>query len=94
MEQFTSLSVAAIGIAAFSFASLPEASAEPTAIDQGSASDLGVMSIQLKDIVKPQLGIQGTARRSRCQFMPQKSIGAGGSWSGVVGVTMNWMQDP
>ena len=81
MEQFTRLSVAAIGIAALTFASLPEASAEPTAIDQGSARDLGVMSIKLKDIVKPQVGIQG---QTQAAGTPNQA-GLGGFLPLVVG---------
>ncbi|QNG28623.1 carbamoyl-phosphate synthase L chain [Synechococcus sp. LTW-R] len=58
MRQSLRLSLAALGTAALSIASLPAVSAKPAQVAQGSASDLGVMSIQLKDIVTPQVGVQ------------------------------------
>jgi len=51
--------LATLGTAVLSISSLPAVSAEPSHVAQGTANDLGVMSIQLKDIVKPQVGIQG-----------------------------------
>ena len=47
----------------------------------GSASDLGVMSIQLKDIVKPQVGIQG---QTQAAGTPNQA-GLGGFLPLVVG---------
>ena len=41
-------------VSAIPFASLPAIAQE-----DGSADDLGVMSISLKDVVKPQVGFQG-----------------------------------
>ena len=81
MEQFTRLSVAAIGTAALSIASLPAVSARPAQVAQGTASDLGVMSIQLKDIVKPQVGIQG---QTQAAGTPNEA-GIGGFLRLVVG---------
>ena len=43
------------------FSTLPSVNAEPV-VDQGSAEDLGVMSISLKEIVKPQVGIQARSQ--------------------------------
>ena len=48
---------------------------------RGSASDLGVMSIQLKDIVKPQVGIQG---QTQAAGTPNQA-GLGGFLPLVVG---------
>ena len=38
---------------------IPLASLPAIAQEDGSADDLGVMSISLKDVVKPQVGFQG-----------------------------------
>ena len=38
---------------------MPGVSAQPAELAQGSADDLGVMGISLKDVVKPQVGVQG-----------------------------------
>jgi len=46
------------GIAALALASLP-AIAEPSKVAQGKATDLGVMSVSLKDAVKLNYGLQG-----------------------------------
>ena len=59
MQQSIRLSLAALSTAALSIASLPAVSAKPAQVAQGSASDLGVMGISLKDVVKPQVGVQG-----------------------------------
>ncbi len=53
------LSFSALGAAALALASIPQVNAKPVEVAQGSAEDLGVMSISLKDIVKPQVGVQG-----------------------------------
>ena len=60
------MSLTALGTAALALASIPQVNAKPVAqvnakpveVAQGSAEDLGVMSINLKDIVKPQVGVQ------------------------------------
>ena len=70
----------AVAATAFAFATLPSVNAEP-AVAQGSASDLGVMSIQLKDIVKPQVGIQG---QTQAAGTPNQA-GLGGFLPLVVG---------
>ena len=46
-------------MAAWALASLPQAMAEPAPAAQASAVDLGVMSVSLSEVIKPQLGIQG-----------------------------------
>ena len=51
MLQSTQRSITALGLAAVSLASLPTAKANTAELAQGSASDLGVMSINLKDVV-------------------------------------------
>ena len=62
------------------FSTLPSVNAEPV-VAQGSASDLGVMSIQLKDIVKPQVGIQA---QTQAAGTPNQA-GLGGFLPLVVG---------
>jgi hypothetical protein len=47
-----------LGTAALALASIP-AIAEPVKVAQGTAADLGVMSVSLKDAVKLNYGIQG-----------------------------------
>jgi len=46
------------GITSLALASVP-AAAEPTKVTQGAASNLGVMSVSLKDAVKLNYGLQG-----------------------------------
>ena len=57
MQHQLRLALAALGTAAVSIASLPVEKAKTPV--QGTASDLGVISISLKHFVKPQVGIQG-----------------------------------
>ena len=57
MQQSIRLSFSLTGMAAL--ASLPQAMAEPAPAAQASAVDLGVMSVSLSEVIKPQLGIQG-----------------------------------
>ena len=79
MQQSLRVSLAALGTAAVSIASLPAAKAETPV--QGTASHLGVMSIELKDIVKPQVGIQG---QTQAAGTPNQA-GLGGFLPLVVG---------
>ena len=58
MRQSLHLSLAAVSSAALSIAALPAVSAKAAQVAQGTTSDLGVMRIQLKDIVKRQVSIQ------------------------------------
>ena len=58
MQQSIRISLSMTGVAALALASIPQANAKPAVVAQGSAEDLGVMSISLKDIVKPQVGVQ------------------------------------
>ena len=81
MQQSFRLSLAALGTAVLSIVSLPAVSAKPAQLAPGSASDLGVMSIQLKDIVKPQVGIQG---QTQAAGTPNQT-GLGGFLPLVVG---------
>ncbi len=60
---------------------MAQVSAKPVQVAQGTASDLGVMSIQLKDIVKPQVGIQG---QTQAAGTPNQA-GLGGFLPLVVG---------
>ena len=59
MQLFSRRSLSLTGAAALALASMPQVSAKPVEMAQGSADDLGVMSISLKDVVKPQVGVQG-----------------------------------
>ena len=53
------LAFAALSTAVLAATATPAVSAKPAQLAQGTATDLGAMSINLKDIVKPQVGIQG-----------------------------------
>ncbi len=55
--------------------------AKPIEVAQGSADDLGVMSISLKDVVKPQVGVQG---QTQAAGTPNEA-GIGGFLPLVVG---------
>ena len=57
MQRSLRLSLSLSGVAAVALAGNPLLPA--AAQDDGSADDLGVMSISLKDLVKPTLGFQG-----------------------------------
>ena len=57
MHHSLSLSLSLNSVAALALAGTPLLPA--VAQDVGSAEDLGVMSISLKDVVKPALGFQG-----------------------------------
>ena len=59
MQLFSRRSLSLTGAAALALAAIPQVNAKPVEMAQGSADDLGVMSINLKDIVKPQVGFQG-----------------------------------
>ena len=58
-QQSLRLSLATLGTIALSIASLPAVSAKPAQVAQSSSENLGVMSVNLKDIVKPRVGCQG-----------------------------------
>ena len=73
MQQSIRLSLSLTGAAALALASIPQVNAKPVELAQGSASDLGVMSIQLKDIVKPQVGIQGQTQAAGTPNQPGRS---------------------
>ena len=81
MRQPIHLSLSLTGAAALALASMPQVSAKPAQVAQGLASDLGVMSIQFKDIVKPQVGIQG---QTQAAGTPNQA-GLGGFLPLVVG---------
>ena len=81
MLQSTQRSITALGLAAVSLASLPTAKANTAELAQGSASDLGVMSISLKDVVKPQVGVQA---QTQAAGTPNEA-GIGGFLPLVVG---------
>lgn len=66
---------------AFAFVTLPAVSAKPAQVAQGAASDLGAMSINLKDVVKPQVGIQA---QTQAAGTPNQA-GLGGFLPLVVG---------
>jgi len=59
MQQSIRISLSLTGATALALASIPQVNAKPVQLAQGAADDLGVMSINLKDVVKPQLGVQG-----------------------------------
>jgi hypothetical protein len=61
MQQSIRLSISLAGTAAIALTSIPfgAARADDTKVAQGTAKDLGVMSISLKDAIKPNFGFQG-----------------------------------
>ena len=81
MQQSIRLSLSLTGAAALALASMPQVSAKPAVVAQGSAEDLGVMSINLKDVVKPQIGVQG---QTQAAGTPNQA-GLGGFMPLVVG---------
>ena len=81
MQLFTHRSLSLAGVAALALASIPQVNAKPVEVAQGSASDLGVMSISLKDIVKPQVGVQA---QTQAAGTPNEA-GLGGFLPLVVG---------
>ena len=81
VRQSLRVSFSALGAAALALASIPQVNAKPVEVAQGSADDLGVMSISLKDIVKPQVGIQG---QTQAAGTPNEA-GLGGFLPLVVG---------
>jgi len=89
LQQSLRLSLAALGTAALSLASLPAVSAKPAQVAQGSASDLGVMSINLKDVVKPQVGVQA---QTQAAGTPNQA-GLGGFLPLVVGTNSVFFAD-
>jgi hypothetical protein len=56
MQRSLRLSLSLSGVAALALANTP---LQPVAAQEGSADDLGVMSISIKDVVKPTIGFQG-----------------------------------
>ena len=63
MNKFFSFSVSIVGSSSFALASIPlgigSATAQEAKTSQGTAADLGVMSISLKDAIQPNFGFQG-----------------------------------
>ena len=63
MQPSIRLSLSIAGSAALALASMPfahaPAAAEEAKVAQGTAAELGVMGISLKDAIKPNIGIQG-----------------------------------
>jgi hypothetical protein len=63
MNKIFSFSVSLVGSSSFALASIPlgigSATAQEAQTTQGTAADLGVMSISLKDAIQPNFGFQG-----------------------------------
>ena len=63
MNKFFSFSFSLLGSSSFALASIPfgigSATAQEAKTTQGTAADLGVMSISLKDAIQPNFGFQG-----------------------------------
>ena len=62
MNKFFSFSVSLIGSSSFALVSIPfgigSATAQEAKTTQGTAAELGVMGISLKDAIKPNIGTQ------------------------------------
>ena len=90
LQQSLRISLAALGTAALSIASLPGVSAKAAELAQGSAADLGdVMSVSLKDVVKPQVGLQGALQGAGTP----NQAGVGGFLPLSVGDNSVWFLD-
>jgi len=74
-------SLSLTGAAALALVSMPQASAKPVEVAQESADALGVMSINLKDVVKPRVGVQA---QTQAAGTPNQA-GLGGFLPLVVG---------
>ena len=63
MNKFFSFSVSLLGTSSIALASIPfgigSATAQEAKTTQGTAADLGLMSISLKDAIQPNIGFQG-----------------------------------
>ncbi|WP_010317147.1 hypothetical protein [Synechococcus sp. CB0205] len=81
MQQSVRLSLSITSAAALALASIPQVNAKPVEVAQGSAEDIGVMSISLKDVVKPQVGVQA---QTQAAGTPNQA-GIGGFLPLVVG---------
>ena len=81
MQLFSRRSLSLTGAVAMALAAIPQVNAKPVEMAQGSADDLGVMSISLKDVVKPRVGIQG---QTQAAGTPNQA-GIGGFLPLVVG---------
>ena len=66
MNKIFSFSVSLVGSSSFAFASIPfgigSATAQEAKTTQGTAADLGVMSISLKDAIQPNFGFQAHSK--------------------------------
>ena len=82
-------SLAALGTAVRSATSLPSVNAQPFELAQGSADDLGVMSISLADVVKPSIGFQGALQGAGTP----NQAGIGGFLPLSVGDNSVWFLD-
>jgi hypothetical protein len=81
VQQSIRRSLSLTGAAALVLASIPQVNAKSVGVAQGSAEDLGVMSINLKDVVKPQVGVQA---QTQAAGTPNQA-GIGGFLPLVVG---------
>ena len=81
MKNSLRISLSVASTAALSIGSLPAVSAKPAEVAQGTAIDLGVMTINIKNIVKPQVGVQA---QTQAAGTPNQA-GLGGFLPLVVG---------
>ena len=87
MQRFLRLSLSLSGVAALALSN--GALLSVAAQDVGSADDLGVMSISLKDVVKPTLGFQGALQGAGTP----NQAGIGGFLPLSVGDNSVWFLD-
>ena len=93
MQEIIRLSLSLSGAAALALAAMPQVIAGPAEVAQGTAEDLGVMSISLKDVVKPTLDFQGALQGAGTPnqagiggFLPF-SVGDNNVWFVASGMT-------
>ena len=70
-------------------ASMPGMGAKPVEVAQGTAADLGLMGISLKDVVKPQVGVQGALQGAG----NPNQVGIGGFLPLKVNANSIWFLD-
>jgi len=88
MQHSIRLSISLAGTAALALAYVPfgAARADDTKVAQGTAKDLGVMSISLKDAIQPNFGFQGAlqgAGTPLAQISNQSPDGKDLPWSAL-----------
>ena len=89
MQLLSHRSLSLTAAAALALAAIPQVNAQPAEVAEGSADDLGVMSISLDDVVKPTIGFQGALQGAGTP----NQAGVGGFLPLSVGENSVWFLD-